>query len=140
MTEFREGWNAPSPVGRVLILGYYDGATDGVLQLNGGRVYRFDLLDEARNADGLDEREYELRPLPADALDRLVRAIGEYITPTWPVWLPVWRFPSPETEQAVRRQVDAVLEAAATPAWHIVTNDTVEFATLTARPLVRAAV
>jgi len=44
-SDFRPGINDSSPVGRVLILGYSDGATGGVLHLaEGGRVYRFDMI------------------------------------------------------------------------------------------------
>ncbi len=138
MHDFHEGLNEPSPVTRVLILGYSNGATNGVVQLgDGGLVYRFDLLDEAYNPDGLDERLFELRPLPSDALGLLEQAIGYYITPNWPTWLPIWRFPTLEIERLVGQQVDGILDSAGPATWRIVTTDTVQFQTLTAQPLRR---
>src|SRR5262245_10767151 len=42
----REGNNYPSPVTRVLALGYYDGPTNGVLQCgDGGPVCKFNLIE-----------------------------------------------------------------------------------------------
>jgi hypothetical protein len=138
MTTFREGLNAPSPVTRVLILDYYDGAFGGVLQLGeGGPVFKFDCSKEVPNPDGVDERHYDLQPLSSDALDRLERVIGEYIPSTWPTWLPVWTFPTAEIKESVNRKVDDILGCGGPAEWQIATSDTVNFGSLTARRLVR---
>ena len=132
----RVGRNNPSPVSRVLILGYYDGATDGVLQLgDGGPVFRFDWTDEVRNPDGCDARSYTLRPLDAGALDRLTAILADYHEPKWPAWLPQWQFPTAEIQTDVTAQVDAILAQADEPEWEIATFDTVTFASLEAVPL-----
>ena len=42
--HLHEGRHFPSPVERILALGYYDGPTEGVLRCGTGEVYRFGLL------------------------------------------------------------------------------------------------
>ena len=137
----RVGRNDPSPVSRVLILGYYDGATDGVLQLgDDGPVYRFDWSDEVHNPDGCDTRSYTLRPLAIDALDRLIAILADYHEPQWPTWLPQWQFPTPEIQTDVTAQVDAILAQADEPEWKILATDAVEFSSFDARPVLSVAV
>jgi hypothetical protein len=51
LTDFVPGVNDPSPVSRVVVFGYSDGATDGVMELAGGAVYRFDQVGETHNPD-----------------------------------------------------------------------------------------
>jgi len=139
MTDFVSGLNDPSSVSRLIVFGYYDGATDGVLELANGLVYRFDWTDETHNPDGVDTRRYDLRPLPPDSFRQLTTIIGEHIAPTWPVWLPIWKFSTEQAQEAVERKVDAILERAGEPTWQISTAETTSFGTLTAVPL-RSAV
>lgn len=139
MTDFVPGLNDPSPVSRVIVFGYYDGATDGVMELADGLVYRFDLADETHNPEGCDERQFDLRPLPPGSLDRLAAIIGEHITPAWPVWAPIWNFSTDVLKVEVERRVDAILDLASEPQWRITTSDTTSFGMLTALPL-RSAV
>jgi hypothetical protein len=131
--DIRAGLNDPAPVSRVLILGYYDGATDGVLEL-GGRAYRFAMADEGRLPDGPGGRAFELRPLPPGSLDRIAAALTPYHAPGWPVWAPLWDFPTADARLAVERAVDEVLSETGPPAWSITTTDTVQFRTFTATP------
>lgn len=131
MTPTTNGPHALPPVTRVLILAYYDGATDGVLQVGeDGPEYRFEMTDEQRNPDGLDVRTFDLRPLPAGSLDRVAAALAPYHPARWPVWAPLWTFPSDVDRQAVERAVDEVLAGAGPPEWAVTTSDTVEFSTL----------
>jgi hypothetical protein len=132
MPDFVPGLNDPSPVSRVFAFGYYDGATDGVLQLgDGGPVYRFDWAEEPTPGR---EREYTLRPLPAGSFERLAAIVGEHIEPHWPAWVPIWKFPSEEVQRDVERRVDAVLDQAGEPKWQITTSDTVSFGAVAAEP------
>ena len=132
--DLRPGLNDPSPVTRVLILGYCDGATDGVMRLaDGESAYRFDMI-----RDGIEEREFALRPLAPEAWDDLVAIIGEHIAPKWPNWVPLWKFPDFAIQKVVERKVDAILEGASVVEWEIATRDSVGFGSLTARPLIRA--
>lgn len=136
LIDFRVGNNDPSPVTRVLILGYYDGATDGVLQLgDGGRVYRFDLDQDAES--NLEQRTFVLRPLPNESWEQLVGIIAEHIPPQWPYWVPLWRFPTPQIQHDVECRTDAILDQAGDDAWLITTSDPVAFQSFTARPAVR---
>jgi hypothetical protein len=118
---FQEGLNDPSPIDRVIVFGWYDGPTNGVLQLGkDGPVYRFALLDEGQLQDDTDHRAYGLYALPGEVWSRLVTAIAPYIAPRWPVWVPMWRFPSDEIRQAVERETAQVLASAGPLSWVIV--------------------
>jgi hypothetical protein len=144
MSHLRNGAmpKAVSPTGarRVLILGYYDGATDGVLEADTGDVYRFDLIDEVHNPEGCDFRTFALRPLAVGSLDRLTEIIGPHIPPTWPVWVPVWRFPSDSVRQDVEQRLDAILAEAGEIEWEVRSGDSGTLAHFTFAPTTRAAV
>lgn len=122
---------------RMVILGYYDGPTDGVIQFGEhGPVFQFTMPDEERQLGSrAGTREYHLRPLPADALDRLAAVISPYHAPSWPTWFPLWRFPSPEIEQSVSDATGAILAEAGPPAWRVNTADYWTFQTFQAGPL-----
>jgi hypothetical protein len=132
MTPTTNGTHALPPVTRVLILGYYDGATDGVLQFGDGAEYRFDMTDEERNPDGLNKRTFDLRPLRTGSLDRIAAALAPYHPVRWPVWAPLWTFPTDADRLALERVVDEVLAEAGPAEWVLATSDTVEFATFRA--------
>jgi len=135
MNPMTNGTHALSAVTRVLILGYYDGATNGVLQFGQeGPVYRFDWIDEARNADGYDVRTYELRPLPGDALEQLVAILKPYHQADWPMWCPLWTFPSEEARLAVEQAFDKILDAAGPASNTLITTDINQFQTFTLTP------
>lgn len=110
----------PASCRRIIVFGYYDGATDGVLEADTGDTYRFDMQGEVYNPDGLDRRTYIFRPLPSDALDRLAAVIGKYMPPKWPGWYPLWKFPDAESQAAVEKQVDAILDQAGPARWEVV--------------------
>ena len=79
--------NAPSPFSKLLVLGFYDGPTSGVLQCGTcSTVYKFDMLDWD---DAHEVRIFRLASLPADSLDQCVQALAEPKPPRWPVW--AWR-------------------------------------------------
>jgi hypothetical protein len=130
------GVNDPSGVSRVLITGYYDGATDGLLQFgDAGPVFAFELTgDEGESPQ--PERSYSLRPMPADALDRFADAVAPHLRPGWPVWFPQWSFPSDGDERVARERTDAVLAAAGPVEWTVRTADFIRFATFLAEPSV----
>lgn len=116
-----EGMNQPSPVSRVLALGFYDGPTEGILQLrDSGEVFRFQMLD-SRTAEGSEEeiRVFGLHPLPGDSLDRIAGLLGPFQPPRWPVWCPVWKFPSEEVKGAIDREIETILEQMGPLTWVI---------------------
>jgi hypothetical protein len=117
---FHPGGKYPSPVVRVLALGWRDGPTHGMLQCApGGEVFKFDLLDELRAwpTEINDLRVFSLAPLPGPALQELTDALAVFSTPHWPVWVPTWVFPTPADQEAVDRLTDRVLQRASPPAW-----------------------
>jgi hypothetical protein len=121
--NFVEGADYPSPVTHVIGLGFYDGVTNGVLKTADGSVYTFDLTDEQYNPDGLDRRTFELAPLPATALDAIVRALEPHLSPRWPCWVPLWKFPSEDARLDAEAAVDRILAGAGTPAWRVTSAD-----------------
>jgi hypothetical protein len=128
MSASTNGVHEPRPASRVLVLGYYDGATDGVIELGPGKVYRFDLTEEVHLVVGRDERTYTLRPLPTDALDRIVAVIAPFHQePLWPAWAPLWTFPTEADDDRATAEVDAILNEATNPIGRLTTADYWDF-------------
>jgi hypothetical protein len=130
-----DGLNQPSPFTRVLVLGFYDGATEGVAQAgDAGPVYRFELPADVDEAAALTaaSRPFELRPLPSDALDRLATVLTPYLVPAWPVWFARWDFPTEEAEREASARIDAILAEAGPVEWRIATPDPWDFSTVRA--------
>lgn len=121
-----EGPNQPTPFTRAVVLGIYDGATEGVLQVgDGGPVYLFGLPDGVDEGKALTatERPFDLRPLPRDALDRIVSVLAEFQPPTFPIWYPGWQYPTDQIAQDVLARVDSILAEAGPVEWRITTPD-----------------
>jgi hypothetical protein len=118
--EIHEGVNDPSPISRVIALDWYDGPTGGLLEVRGGSVYRFVMLDERQEMDSVDLRVYGLYPLPADTLTHLADAIAPHITPRWPVWCPHWQFPTDEIRRTVEAKTDDIVKRSGPLAWVVV--------------------
>lgn len=121
--NFVEGADYPSPVTHVIGLGFYDGVTNGVLKTADGSVYAFDLTDEQCNPDGLDRRTFDLVPLSASAFDALVGVLEPHLSPRWPCWVPLWKFPTEDIRLAVEAHIDRVLAEAASPTWRVTSDD-----------------
>jgi hypothetical protein len=124
VAEWREGASYLSPVTRVLALGFYDGPTNGLLQCGAnGPVYKFDLLDEVWDAEGQDLRVFSLAPVFSTALAQLAEAYANLLTPRWPVWAPIWSFPTASEQAAMEALTDQVLQQAGPVQWVIATRD-----------------
>ena len=128
-----EGMDYPSPISRVLALGYYDGPINGVLQWGeAGAVYKFDyvfdLIDGATAPDNglLDLRVFTLAPLPPNALTDLAAAYSRFWPPRWPVWVPMWQFANKADEAAMNRLTDQVLKQAGPANWVLAAYDLTE--------------
>jgi hypothetical protein len=106
---------------RLILLGYYDGPTDGVIQFGaGGPVFRLVMPDEeAQLSRQSFPREYAFHPLPADAIDRLEAILAEHLTPKRPAWYVNWQFESPEIEAEIDSRVSAILNEAGPAAWSV---------------------
>jgi hypothetical protein len=119
--ELHEGVNDPSPFARVLVLDWYDGPTGGVLQVgDAGAIYRFLMLDERQRGDDADVRVYGLYPMSDGALNRLIDLLSPYMAARWPVWCPVWRFPTDEVRRAVDGRTTEILNGTGPLAWVVV--------------------
>jgi hypothetical protein len=124
--SLRVGSNYPSPITRILALGYSDGPTEGVLQVGDqGEVYRFAVVDQfpGQGDEGTDLRLFGLFPLPPGALGELVTILAPHAEPRWPVWVPLWRFPSDSIRREVEERVDRVLALAGPVQWQITASD-----------------
>src|SRR5579884_2430380 len=112
-----------SPFAKMVVLGFYDGPTSGVAECTHcDSVYVFDTLawDDAQ-----DMRIYALSSLPREAMDELVNllSVATSEAPRWPVWVPIWRFTSPVSEDHVRRQVDLILSRAGPPSFVVASEN-----------------
>ena len=100
-----------SPFDQVLVLGWYDGPEDGLIRCGRcRRVYHFKFLGFVDEEQGI--RLLGLAPLPADSIDRVVRALSPYMSPKWPTWMPLWQFPTDSERQAVDSLIDGILAQA----------------------------
>lgn len=119
------------------MLGYYDCATDGVIEFGSIReTYQFRWTDaDHPAADTLHRRTFTLHPMPADSLERLSNVLTPYIKPAWPAWFPIWRFPSESIQQDVEAETDAILAEAGPATWQIETEDVFNFSHFTATRL-----
>jgi hypothetical protein len=124
MDPGENGVHGSGPLGRptrMILLGYYDGATDGLIQFNGptGPVYRFVMPDEDEQLSRPfgTPREYTFSPLPADAMDRLEAGLSPFMTPERPVWGVNWQFPTPGDERTADALCEAILSGAGPVEW-----------------------
>lgn len=124
--ELREGRDYPSPVTRILALDYYDGPIGGVLQCGDeGLVYKFDVLfGPEQGAEA--QRVFGLAPLPVTALRELAEAHARYQAPRWPLWVPMWRFPTTGDEEAMNHLTDRVLSQAGPVRWVVASSNLME--------------
>ena len=111
---FPQGVAFPSPVQKVLALGYYDGPTDGLLRCEDGRVYRFEML--AWDSETQDVRVFSLAPTPPAAFDQLAALFARREKPRWPVWAPSWH-------EELREETDAILKEGGSVEWVMATED-----------------
>jgi hypothetical protein len=113
--DFHEGMAYPSPVTRMLALGYYDGPTEGVLYCGtNGPAYAFQIL--AWEQEMQDLRVFALAPFPLSAWSRLIEAYSLLETPRWPVWLPSWH-------EEMDQPTEVLLREAGPPQWVLATYD-----------------
>jgi len=100
-----------SPFDQVLILGWYDGPEEGLIRCGKcKRVYHFRSLNFVNEDEGL--RLFGLEPLPADSIDMVVHALSQYMSPKWPMWAPIWQFPTEAERERVDSLIDKILSKA----------------------------
>jgi hypothetical protein len=102
----------------VIVLGYVDGPTHGILECGTtGATYKFDILERD------DVRFYSLAPLPQDSVADFVRLLGPYQQPRWPVWCPLWSFPSESVRKELEHETDRVLARAGPVEWIVAAEE-----------------
>ncbi len=100
-----------SPFDQVLILGWYDGPEEGLIRCGKcKRVHLFKSLDFVNEDEG--PRLFRLAPLPADSIDSVVQALSQYMSPKWPMWAPIWQFPTEAERETVDSLIDGILSKA----------------------------
>ena len=77
--------NVPSWFSRMLVLGYYDGPTEGIAECREGHVAVLRMVDWD---DRQDVRVFSVCELPSAPFNELERLVAETENPTWPVFLP----------------------------------------------------
>lgn len=129
MKEYRptfaldEGSNYPAPFTRILGLDYCDGPTAGILECGeSGVVFKFDLVEEVSNGDEREARIFKLAPLSGAGLVQLASALGQFMSPHWPTWVPIWRFPTPAHQATIEHLTDEILGQAGPVSWVIATD------------------
>lgn len=111
-------------VERMIVLGYYDGPTQGLVRLQGGDTYRFEAV--AFDIES-DRRVLKLWALSSASFEHmaqvLTNALGEA---RWPIWVPHWNFRSDVERLRIEREVEQI-----SPRDHLIAvalcDDTVEF-------------
>jgi hypothetical protein len=84
------------------------------------RVYRFMMVDSVDEDRGV--RIYSFAPAPADAMDRLEEVLSPFMTPSWPMWVPLWRFPTETDRISVDGAVGALIARADAPEFVLTTS------------------
>src|SRR5438105_4734664 len=96
----QEGRNKAATVSQVICLDWYDGPVAGLLRVGEtGPVYRFELVDDRQRIDFSEDRAYALFPVARKSFDRLVSHLQKTHSPKWPVWVPIWTFPSEKQKE-----------------------------------------
>lgn len=102
-----------SPFSKIIALGFYDGPEAGVLQCSECLTeYRFEMLDTDFNPEDLDTRIFSLAQLPSGSFDQIVEVCPKVNPPHWPVWMPLWQFPSDDARQTADHRIQEVLDRA----------------------------
>ncbi|MCA1789614.1 MAG: hypothetical protein LC667_07095 [Thioalkalivibrio sp.] len=111
-------------VARLIALGYYDGPTEGLVELaDGSGVYRFDMIDADPERD---LRAIKLSALPSDTFDEIVNVLESELGPArWPVWVPRWEFGSEARRHETEERIDSMC-ARARPFAIAACDDTLE--------------
>ena len=87
-------------------------------------MYLFKSLDFVNEDEGL--RVFGLAPLPADSIDRVVQALSQYMSPKWPMWAPIWQFPTGAERETVDSLIDEILSKAGPSTLVVTTSNLAE--------------
>jgi hypothetical protein len=99
----------------IIAFGWEDAPSSGVAECsNCGRTLAFETV--AVDAD-LDRRIVAVSALPSGTLARVEIALAPLGEPRRPIWVPLWRFDTPEQHASVERDLNALLEPGGPIEW-----------------------
>ena len=109
---------------RVIVTGYYDGPTEGIIDL-GDDVGVF-CFEEVAFDNGRQTRVSKLSRVPAEQLESIIAALSSALgPPKWPLWMPMWQFEDENLRLKIEAELDAFCaRAEATVA--VLTDDTLK--------------
>lgn len=107
---------------------WYDGPRHGVCALATPKCeFVFDVIDERYNPDGLDDRLLQLRGIPKGTVAKILSSISSLGTPANQVWIPVWKFATPDEQTAAEVAIDEMVTASRPTPLLIWTQDMLTF-------------
>jgi hypothetical protein len=121
-TQLRAGEMAVPEGSRLLILDFYDGMTEGIIELGSSGPVLF-LKMTGNELCGEVFRTFHVQELPEDSFEECVRILAEAQAPKWPVWYPIWEFNDEETQHAVEAVFDKVLSQGRRTEWELTSED-----------------
>lgn len=93
-----------------IVFDWQNGPKHGICQLAHPKCeFVFEMLAARSNPNGLDDRLFLLREMQIGTIDKVVSLLRVLGTPSNPVWIPVWRFPSNDYKQGVDSEIDFLL-------------------------------
>ncbi len=113
---------------KAIFLGWHDGPCEGVCALVRPAVeFYFELQDERYNPDGLDDRLFRLKELPAGSVDSILASMTVLSPPDQPLWIPNWTFPDKIKQQEVENRLKEILSQGEATWIFIATRDMEHF-------------
>lgn len=95
---------------QVVVFDWYDGPREGVCSLKKPKsCFYFQLLAERATADDLDDRLFGLSCLPNSTITRLSYILSDLGSPSVPVWVPMWNFPSLGIQKKAEQEIESLL-------------------------------
>jgi hypothetical protein len=106
----------PTPFSRMIVLGFYDGPTSGLVQCGScSASYYFDMLDWDEDHE---VRIFRLAALRERSFQNCVQIYEAFEEPRWPIWWPFSKTSPPEAMRPeFERQLANVLVEAKPPEW-----------------------
>jgi hypothetical protein len=109
---------------RVLVTGYFDGATTGIIDL--GDSSGIFCLEEVAFDSDRETRVVCLSAVPRHLFEPIVDALSSVFgPPKWPFWVPIWQFDDENVRRNIESQLDALCEGVAVTLV-VLTDDSLE--------------
>lgn len=94
---------------QAIVFDWHDGPREAILSLANPRgEFFFELLDERYNPEGLDERLFRVREIPAGTVAKTLSLLDELGQPEHAVWIPVWKFANAMSKEKAEQFLEEV--------------------------------